>query len=126
MVASNSTARRNGARTRRAPSFAQHGTASTALADMKTCACCRLPVDVRNAKGIGGKRDDPVTFPCCEHALHAHCLDAWMRTQLTPEQRALWDRRPHCKTKRAMAFVQYDTDFGGRCEACAQDAPPAN
>ena len=126
MVASNSTARRNGARTRRAPSFAQHGTASTALADMKTCACCRLPVDVRNARGVCGKKGDPVTFPHCEHALHAHCLNAWYRASLTPEQRGLWDRRPLCKTKRAMAFVQYDSDFGGRCEACAHHAPPAN
>ena len=126
MVASTSTARRNGARTRRAPSLAQHGTASTALAATKTCACCPLPVDVGNAKGICGKKEDPVVFPHCEHALHARCLDAWYRADLTPEQRALWDRRPHCKDKRAMAFVQYDSDFGGRCEACAQHAPPAN
>ena len=123
MVASTSTRSRKDGLCTKAP---RRSSTPTTRADIKQCTFCRLSVDVKNAQGIFGKKEDPVTFPHCEHALHAHCLNAWYRADLTPEQRALWDRRPYCKNKRAIALVQYDCNFGGRCETCALVAVPAN
>jgi hypothetical protein len=95
------------------------------LDDFKRCAHCQTLIEARLTKGASGKKDDPIDFPHCEHALHASCLVEWYMGVLGPRERALLERRgKHKKVVRQMALMEYDGLYGGRCQACARHAPP--
>ena len=87
----------------------------------KQCAWCLVAVDAKKARGTGGSARAPVDL-ACPHALHASCLRDWQYSGLTPGQRALVDTRRgprYAKSLRQLALAEYDSCFGGRCEACA-------
>ena len=87
-----------------------------------SCAWCGLAVeDVSKASGLTGKKDDPVFFPRCRHALHANCLRAWEYDGSGPEQRALLDKRrasQYLKDLCGLASASYDHRYGGACRLC--------
>ena len=96
------------------------------------CAWCGLAVEnTAKASGLTGRKDDPVRFVECRHALHAHCLRAWEYDGSGPEQRALLDRRHaprYLKDLRGVALASYDYRYGGACHLCASSstASPAS
>ena len=93
------------------------------LDDFKRCASCQTLIEAKLAKqGFNGKKDDPIAFPHCEHAMHASCLVEWFLGTLGPRERATLERRGK-KRVREFALAEYDGMYGGRCEACARQAP---
>ena len=59
------------------------------------------------------------------HALYTECLRDWQHSVVTPGQRTTLDEKRgarFAKSLRQLALAEYDSCFGGRCEACA-DAP---
>jgi len=94
------------------------------LDDFKRCASCQNLIEAKLAKqGFDdGKKDDPIAFPHCEHAMHASCLVEWYLGTLGPRERALLERRGK-KFARQLALSEHDGLYGGRCEACARHAP---
>ena len=91
------------------------------LDDFKRCSSCQTLIEARLTKGLAGKKDDPLDFPC-GHALHASCLVEWYSGVLGPRERALVERK-HTQSARKLAFVTYDALYGGMCEACARHSP---
>ncbi|MBJ75947.1 MAG: hypothetical protein CMJ98_02915 [Planctomycetes bacterium] len=93
------------------------------LDDFKRCTSCQSLIEAKLTKhGLDGKKDDPIAFPHCEHAMHASCLVEWYLGTLGPRERALLERRGK-KSVRQLALSEYDGLYDGRCEACTRDAP---
>ena len=96
------------------------------LEEFKRCDYCKDLLHPKCASGISGKKDDPIVFPHCAHALHAGCLMRWYYGKCTPDQQALLDRRKasrYARGLRQMALVSYDDRFQGRCATCAAQQP---
>ena len=93
------------------------------LADFKRCCSCQNLIEAKlTRQGLfDGKKDDPISFPQCEHAMHASCLVSWFLDALGTRERATLERRGK-KRGRELALSEYDGLFGGRCEACARQA----
>ena len=94
------------------------------LDDFKRCTSCQNLIEAKlTRQGLfDGKKDDPISFPNCEHAMHASCLVHWYLGTLGPRDRATLERRGK-KRMREFALAEYDGLYGGRCEACARHAP---
>ena len=94
------------------------------LADFKRCCSCQNLIEAKlTRQGLfDGKKDDPISFPQCECAMHASCLVSWFLDTLGPRERATLERRGK-KRVRELALSEYDGLFGGRCETCARHAP---
>ena len=95
------------------------------LEDFKRCSICQSLIEAKLAKGLSGKKDDPIDFPHCGHALHASCLVEWYMGVLCPHERASVERakRRNPRAIRNMALTEYVELYGGRCEVCARDSP---
>ncbi len=93
------------------------------LDDFKRCTSCQNLIEAKLTKQcFDGKKDDPIAFPHCEHAMHASCLVEWYLGTLGPRERAALERRGK-KRVREFALAEYDAMYQGRCEACARHAP---
>ena len=92
------------------------------LDDFQRCCSCQSLIEKKLTKGFNGKGDDPISFPQCEHAMHASCLVSWYLGTLGTRERATLVRRGK-KRMREFALSEYDRLFGGRCETCARRAP---
>ena len=93
------------------------------LGNFKRCNSCENLIEAKLTKQglFDGKADDPISFPHCEHAMHASCLVSWFLDALGTRERATLERRGK-KRVRELALSEYDGLFGGRCEACARQA----
>ena len=94
------------------------------LDDFKRCTYCQNLIEASLTKAFweGKKEDDPISFPRCEHAMHASCLVEWLLGTLGPRERATLERRGK-KSQREFALAEYAGMYEGRCEACARQAP---
>ena len=92
------------------------------LDDFKRCTSCQNLIEAKLTIGFDGKKDDPMSFPHCEHAMHASCLVEWFLGTLGPRERATLERRGK-KRVRELALSEYDGVYQGRCEACARRSP---